>query len=186
MFYDKFLALCSAHNLKPSVAADKIEINRATVTNWKKGAVPSGEILGKVANYFDVPVAFLMETPPFDMWEHLNEKREEIIWAMGYPSAMTEQYIELVSKWSVEEFVKFVSHNIAAVYFSEDGQLSISPIYRNMHKYSTQKEKPATEGDELTEEERALLNDIMSLNQKNRDVVRSLLSALASPPDSES
>ena len=76
MFYDVFCELCAANNLTPSGGAAAIGFNRATVTTWKNtGKAPKGDILLKVAQYFEVPVDFLLQRPPFDYWEAINADR---------------------------------------------------------------------------------------------------------------
>lgn len=65
MFYDVFCELYAANNLTPSGGAAAIGFNRATVTTWKNtGKAPKGDILLKVAQYFEVPVDFLLQRPP--------------------------------------------------------------------------------------------------------------------------
>ena len=77
MFYDVFCELCAANNLTPSGGAAAIGFNRATVTTWKNtGKAPKGDILLKVAQYFEVPVDFLLQRPPFDYWEAINADTE--------------------------------------------------------------------------------------------------------------
>ncbi len=62
MFYDKFLSLCEDVNKKPSVVADEVGINRATVTAWKKnGYAPRQQILEQLATYFDVSLDYLLD-----------------------------------------------------------------------------------------------------------------------------
>lgn len=61
MFYDKFLSLCEDVSKKPSIVADEIGINRATVTAWKKnGYAPRQQILEQLATYFDVSIDYLL------------------------------------------------------------------------------------------------------------------------------
>lgn len=78
MFYTKYEELCKAKGVSPSKAADEMNINRASVTQWKNtpDIVPSGAILLKVSKYFNVSVDYLLgnetkETPAADSDEIL-------------------------------------------------------------------------------------------------------------------
>ena len=64
MFYDVFKQLCDAKGISCNKAALEIGLSNATPTKWKKtGAVPSGETLQRIADYFQVSVNFLLEKP---------------------------------------------------------------------------------------------------------------------------
>lgn len=70
MFYDKFKALCDRHSITPSRAAQKIGLNKSTVTGWKNlGSSPRYEVIEKIADYFDISVDYLLgkDTTP-DGW----------------------------------------------------------------------------------------------------------------------
>ena len=60
MFYDNFCKLCKDKKLKPTNVALEIGISRATATKWKKGSIPSGDSLIKLADYFGVSVNELL------------------------------------------------------------------------------------------------------------------------------
>ena len=61
MFYDKFLALCIKKNMSPSAAAIDAGFSNAAAAGWKKGAVPRGSAVKKLADYFGVPVEYFSE-----------------------------------------------------------------------------------------------------------------------------
>lgn len=80
MFYDVFERLCHEKGVKPSRAADEIGISRATVTNWKKnGYSPRENVMRKVADYFDISVDSLLNTPETQKAPTLNKKDERDI-----------------------------------------------------------------------------------------------------------
>ena len=60
MFYDIFLQLCEKNGTKPTPVAEAIGVNRSTATKWKKGAIPSGDTLQKLSDYFGVSVDYLL------------------------------------------------------------------------------------------------------------------------------
>lgn len=60
MFYEKYVDLCIGIDKTPTAVALDIGISRATVTNWKKGAIPNDVTIKKIANYFNVSVNYLI------------------------------------------------------------------------------------------------------------------------------
>lgn len=61
MFYTIYKELCEEKKIKPSRVAEEIGISRAAVTNWKKnGYTPQGDVLQKIADYFNVSIDYLL------------------------------------------------------------------------------------------------------------------------------
>ena len=60
MFIDTFSALCDKKKVSMNKACIEIGISRTATAKWKKGAVPNGQTLTKIAEYFDVPVGLLL------------------------------------------------------------------------------------------------------------------------------
>lgn len=59
-FYDKFSELCKQHGVSPSSVAKAIGLTTANPTYWKRGSIPKGDTLQKLADYFGVSVDFLL------------------------------------------------------------------------------------------------------------------------------
>lgn len=62
MFYEQFRALCKVRNETPSHVLECIGLTRMNASLWKKGGMPSAENIQKLANYFGVPVDYLLNT----------------------------------------------------------------------------------------------------------------------------
>lgn len=60
MFYERFAQLCKEKNISPSAAAEAIGINKANASFWKRGSLPSSKNVQKLAEYFKVPVDYLL------------------------------------------------------------------------------------------------------------------------------
>ena len=61
MFYDRFKQLCEMKGISCNKAVLEIGLSNATPTKWRKtGAVPNGETLNRIANYFGVSVSYLL------------------------------------------------------------------------------------------------------------------------------
>lgn len=59
-FYDKFSELCSQRGVSPSSAVKAIGLATANPTYWKRGSIPKGDTLQKLADYFGVSVDYLL------------------------------------------------------------------------------------------------------------------------------
>ena len=62
MFYERFITLCKAKNVRPTAVAEAIGLSRTNASFWKKGSVPSTTNIQKLADYFGVPIDYLIET----------------------------------------------------------------------------------------------------------------------------
>lgn len=61
MFWSVFVRLCDEKKQSPSSVAAAIGLSNSIASKWKKtGAVPNGDILVKLAEYFDVTVDYLL------------------------------------------------------------------------------------------------------------------------------
>lgn len=62
MFWEKLQYLSDLIGKKPHAVLKELEISSGSVNNWKKGTIPNGEILKKVADYFDVSIDSLLDS----------------------------------------------------------------------------------------------------------------------------
>lgn len=61
MFWQKFQYLSEIKGIKPHVALKEIGISSGSARNWKKDSIPNGEILMKIADYFEVSIDYLLD-----------------------------------------------------------------------------------------------------------------------------
>lgn len=59
-FYDRVVELCKNRGTSPAALARAIGLSNSATTYWKRGAVPKGDTLQKVADYFGVSVDYLL------------------------------------------------------------------------------------------------------------------------------
>lgn len=129
-FYSLYCDLCKNADITPSRAANAIGFNRATVTTWKNtGNTPKGDLLIKIAKYFDVPIDFLLGLQPFNNWDVINANRKQLIDASGIDSKL------LSTLWGIDSsspetaslvaFIKFVNEAIVSAEINSDGVLAI-------------------------------------------------------------
>lgn len=61
MFWERFYNICLTHGTKPNPVAKEIGISSGSLTKWKNtGALPNGETLVKLADYFDCSIDYLL------------------------------------------------------------------------------------------------------------------------------
>ncbi len=61
MFWENLYNLCEEKNCKPNTVAKAIGLSTAIATKWKKGSIPNGEILVKIADYLDCSIDYLLD-----------------------------------------------------------------------------------------------------------------------------
>lgn len=60
MFYENFKRLCTERGTTPTAVAKAMGISTSMTANWKKGGMPRGDTLQKLADYFSVNVDYLL------------------------------------------------------------------------------------------------------------------------------
>ena len=60
MFWERFQALCKTNRTTPNFVCSQIGKSTATSTHWKNGSVPNGDVLIKIADYFNISVDYLL------------------------------------------------------------------------------------------------------------------------------
>lgn len=60
MFWTKFQEICDARGVKPHAVLKELGISSGSASHWKDGTIPNGEILKKIADYFDLSIEFLL------------------------------------------------------------------------------------------------------------------------------
>ena len=60
MFIDVLQKLCDERGISVYKATTEIGLNRSAVAKWKKGAIPNGETLQKMAQFFGVDIDCLL------------------------------------------------------------------------------------------------------------------------------
>jgi len=75
VFFDTFKQLCEQKGVSCKRAVTEMGLSNSLATKWKNtGAVPQGETLNKVANYFGVSVDYLLGNEQKEKAPVLNEK----------------------------------------------------------------------------------------------------------------
>lgn len=59
-FWNQFYNLCRAIDLRPTAVGNQLSISSGTINKWKNGAIPNGETLLKLADFFNVSIDYLL------------------------------------------------------------------------------------------------------------------------------
>lgn len=138
MFFDRLSEACSMHGTSPSAVAIQIGRSKSNVTGWKKGQIPSSDTVTAIADVLQVPTDFLLERPPFDCWELINQNRKGFL---HYVDIMPET-LKLI--WGIdpenpeaaptEHFIRFLQNVVSEVRATEDGDWIIALKEPYTHK----------------------------------------------------
>lgn len=101
MFYNKFKCLCDKVGLSCNRVAQSVGLSNSTVTKWKKGAVPHGETLYKIADYFGVSVGYLLGEE--------EQKEKPASETLGLKDELDKEFVELYGKLTPEQRKMFLA-----------------------------------------------------------------------------
>lgn len=100
MFYDVYKELCTIHGEKPYKLPLKLGAkSNSMVAQWAKGSLPRPEMLQKIAEYFDVPVSYLM-----------FGKTDEKNTANGNVGGWEAEAVELLKRLSPDELERELAY----------------------------------------------------------------------------
>ena len=60
IFYSQFEKLCNQNHIKPSALARKLGFSPSAPGRWKSGAIPQGDTLQRLSEYFGVTTDYLL------------------------------------------------------------------------------------------------------------------------------
>lgn len=121
MFYDKYMALCNAKNIKPTVAAIRMGLSNATPTAWANGSPPRPKTIAKIAEFFNVPLEFFYD----------DALAREILAGMnvgeakkkpGTPDARRARLKQMIDMAANEEELRRLEQAVLAVLFAPPGE----------------------------------------------------------------
>ena len=95
--YKRITTLCDNRKISAGQMCKDINLSRGIITDLKMGRKKnlSTDTLTKIANYFKVPINFLLGTPPFDFWEQIDTNRKTFLTNLG----ISEEALQMV--WGI-------------------------------------------------------------------------------------
>lgn len=106
MFFDRLLFLCSENGTDVSNVLRALGLSTSKGTAWRKGSIPNGEILLKLANYFQVSTDYLLGSTDDPSPAGQKEK----------PSAESQELLEkiaMLNPGNLEAAQKYIDFLIA-------------------------------------------------------------------------
>lgn len=105
MFWDNYTKLCKENGTSPTALAIELGFSNATATRWKKGSIPNGSTLKKIADYFGITVSELLgetkKEPPVQ-----DDSKEAALASLG-------DLVEDLNYEQVEELRKYAEYLIS-------------------------------------------------------------------------
>lgn len=79
MFYDRFKLLCQRKNISCTKAATEMGLSNSTPTKWKKtAAIPDSSTISRIADYFEVPIEYVMGVSTDSQIDEANFRLAEL------------------------------------------------------------------------------------------------------------
>jgi len=60
MFYTQLKKLCELNNTSPTAITELLGMSRGSISNWKKGTTPNGDIIVRFAEHFNVSTDYFL------------------------------------------------------------------------------------------------------------------------------
>lgn len=97
-FWNNIVTLCNEKGISPNGLCAQLGFSNATATKWKSGAIPRGNSLKKIADYFDVSTGYLLGNEPKEkalpsLAQSLNETETELVKAFRAAAPETQDAV---------------------------------------------------------------------------------------------
>lgn len=131
ILYNRIEYLCRAASLTVTDLCRNLSITRGNLSDLKKGRQKSlsAETLGKIAVFFNVPLSFFSELPPFDCWELIEANRRGFMHYVNIPAEIVDYYWHVDTQnpdaCSVVDFIKFLAGAIDVATPTSEGDWDI-------------------------------------------------------------
>ena len=96
MFWERLCKLCEANNCKPNTVAKALGLSTAAATYWKRGSVPNGDVLLRIANYFHVTTDYLLGNSAMPTPEQIDSFTKETVDLTPDERSKVEEYIKFI------------------------------------------------------------------------------------------
>ncbi len=103
-FYERYEALCAEKGMKPQ-NPEMFKVSQVTsgaVSGWKKGALPKGDVLCRLAQYFEVTTDYLLGLSPVRNPESSLTEEERIL-IEAYRSASAQGRFNIIHACMTEK-----------------------------------------------------------------------------------
>ena len=148
ILYERIQCLCSSAGITGGKLCSAVEIQRSLLTDLKMGRKQSlsAPTITKIANFFDIPISFLVDSQPFCGWELIDSNREGFFY---YLKEVVDPFLlglnlgdgsDDPNRIPTLELIRFLGDAVESAVVSEDGAWNITA--KSAYAIE-QKEKPA-------------------------------------------
>lgn len=145
-FYERLLKICEKNNVKLTPLIKKLGYSTGSLTNWKNGTMPNGDIIIVFANYFNISTDYLLGLT--DIPNHINI--ESVKTSSSYPNELLDSIklktdspvaayegngIEHISKVTNVDLDKMLKKNSKKITFPLDLNGNIENVELTEHEY---------------------------------------------------
>lgn len=132
--YDRITLLLDDNSISAYKLAKETGLSTGLLSQWKsRKQNPSADKIAKIAEYFGVPVDYLLGRPPFNCWEQINNDRDGFL---HYFFRCWNKPIETIdSTWginvecpettNVTNFIHFIDDAVQSASVSQEGEWDI-------------------------------------------------------------
>ncbi len=153
--YNRISVLCNEKGVTPSRMCLDIGLSKSLITEIKAGRTKqlSAFTAAKISDYFSIPTDFLLERPPFDCWDLINEDRIGFLRSTGFDSTDLDLTwgidIDNPDAASTHDFIMFISQTIDFVAATEGGNW----VVELKQAFQKKEKAPAPEGERKVSDE---------------------------------
>lgn len=126
IFWKKYNELCDENGVKPRAVAKELGISAATVTKWVNDGMPNLDMITRIAEYFDVPIDFLVNEDDTPIIPKANKKRS----IFKSVSSLSQRWVSLRrgSEISLETQLKIIPYvNCTVQFLNNDRYIEYVP-----------------------------------------------------------
>lgn len=175
MFFDRLSEACAIRSTSPSSVALQIGRSKSNVTGWRKGQIPSSDTLTALAEKLNIPTDFLLERPPFNCWELINQNRKGFLYYVDVDPLVMELLWgidpEHPDKAPTDMFIRFLRDAIISVRPTQEGDwvVEVQPTYkREKSPTLTEKDERITAQNENEEDMLILARHMEPIPEEDR------------------
>lgn len=98
-FFNNIKKLCSAKGISVTALGQELGLSNATTAGWRKGSQPRGKTLKMIADYFNVTVDQLMDSPIINISDNhgiIGSTHAPVTIINGSERTLSEQAVELL------------------------------------------------------------------------------------------